>query len=110
MKRFFRILKITVLSFIVFIATYALAAYILSRIGVAREGPGGSDVKIFILTNGVHTDIVVPVKTGVIDWSESIMYRYTSSNDTTAQLIAFGWGDKGFYLETPTWSDLKFST
>jgi uncharacterized protein (TIGR02117 family) len=21
-----------------------------------------------------------------------------------------GWGDRGFYLETPTWSDLKFST
>ena len=24
--------------------------------------------------------------------------------------IAFGWGDKGFYLDTPTWADLKFST
>ena len=27
-----------------------------------------------------------------------------------AKYIAFGWGDKGFYLETPTWDDLKFST
>lgn len=24
--------------------------------------------------------------------------------------IAFGWGDKGFYLDTPEWSDLKAST
>jgi uncharacterized protein (TIGR02117 family) len=24
--------------------------------------------------------------------------------------IAFGWGDKGFYLKTPTWADLKAST
>ena len=24
--------------------------------------------------------------------------------------VAFGWGDKGFYLNTPTWADLKFST
>ncbi|NQW43150.1 MAG: DUF2459 domain-containing protein [Bacteroidetes bacterium] len=23
--------------------------------------------------------------------------------------MAFGWGDKGFYLKTPTWADLKFS-
>jgi uncharacterized protein (TIGR02117 family) len=25
-------------------------------------------------------------------------------------MISFGWGDKGFYLNTPTWADLKFST
>lgn len=24
------------------------------------------------------------------------------------QFVAFGWGDKSFYLETPNWSDLKF--
>ena len=24
--------------------------------------------------------------------------------------LAFGWGDKGFYLDTPKWSDLKAST
>ena len=24
--------------------------------------------------------------------------------------LAFGWGDKGFYLDTPEWSDLKAST
>ncbi len=26
------------------------------------------------------------------------------------QYIGFGWGDKGFYLNTPEWADLKFST
>ncbi len=24
--------------------------------------------------------------------------------------VGFGWGDKGFYLNTPNWSDLKFTT
>jgi len=24
--------------------------------------------------------------------------------------MAIGWGDRGFYLETPTWDDLKLST
>ena len=24
--------------------------------------------------------------------------------------VGLGWGDKGFYLETPTWADLKTST
>ena len=27
-----------------------------------------------------------------------------------ARYVAFGWGDRGFYLETPTWDDLKYST
>jgi uncharacterized protein (TIGR02117 family) len=30
--------------------------------------------------------------------------------DSSDNFIALGWGDKGFYLETPTWNDLKFST
>ena len=24
--------------------------------------------------------------------------------------ISIGWGDKGFYLDTPTWAELKLST
>lgn len=27
-----------------------------------------------------------------------------------AKYLAIGWGDKGFYLNTPEWSDLKVST
>ena len=37
-------------------------------------------------------------------------FENTAANDTLAQYVSFGWGDKGFYLETPTWADLKFST
>jgi uncharacterized protein (TIGR02117 family) len=25
------------------------------------------------------------------------------------KFVSFGWGDQGFYLETPTWDDLRFS-
>jgi uncharacterized protein (TIGR02117 family) len=44
------------------------------------------------------------------DWSQRILYKNTRSGDTTFSYIAFGWGDKGFYLETPTWADLKTRT
>lgn len=30
--------------------------------------------------------------------------------DSVFQWVAFGWGDKNFYLNTPTWGDLSFST
>ena len=62
------------------------------------------------MTNGVHTDIVVPLKTKQIDWSKKVKFEDTMGKDTIMQYVAFGWGDKEFYLETPTWADLKFKT
>ena len=45
-----------------------------------------------------------------IDWSQKFLYEDTVAKDSTLRYIAIGWGDKGFYLDTPTWADLKFST
>ncbi len=50
------------------------------------------------------------LKTDLKDWSEQIKFENIKSKDSTHQFLAFGWGDKGFYLDTPEWSDLKFST
>jgi uncharacterized protein (TIGR02117 family) len=46
----------------------------------------------------------------LIDWSNVFPYTNTKDKDTTSKLLALGWGDKGFYLNTPTWDDLTFST
>jgi uncharacterized protein (TIGR02117 family) len=92
------------------ILLYLLAAYILSKISINGSKVSlDNDMEIYILTNGVHTDIVVPVKSSKINWSELIKFENTLSKDTLMKYIAFGWGDKGFYLETPNWSDLKAS-
>lgn len=108
-----RIAKITGYSlgiFIGLIALYLGAAWVLSRIAVNKHAtdPGGQTVPIYIRTNGVHTDIVVPVKNEEQDWSREIKFSDTESGDITLPWAAFGWGDKGFYLQTPEWSDLKF--
>lgn len=67
-------------------------------------------VEIYILSNGVHTDLVMPLKNELKDWTEIVEPNKTKSQDSTFQYVSFGWGDKGFYLETPTWADLKTST
>lgn len=65
--------------------------------------------KIYISSNGVHTDIVLPLKNELHNWDDFLdLTPYNNSKQ--AQYIAIGWGDKGFYLDTPTWSDLKAST
>lgn len=93
-----------------FVIVYLIAAYTLSRITIREESVLVKDVTIYIKTNGVHTDIVVPVKSAAIDWSQKILFTNTVSKDSTYQFVGLGWGDKGFYLETPTWDDLTFST
>ena len=90
---------------------YLAAAFGLSRIAVPKADPTAApDVLVFLHTNGVHTDIVVPIRTEQHDWSQQLAVADTPSADATMRYIAFGWGDKGFYLDTPTWADLKFST
>jgi len=97
-------------TFILLIGVYLLAAFVLSRISVDKEAGSEQDLAIYIKTNGVHTDIVMPVKTTLIDWSQHLPPANTTGKDSTAPYIAMGWGDKGFYLETPTWADLKWQT
>lgn len=110
MKKALKIVGYTLLFLVAFVAVYLLAAFVLSRISVEKEPVAASDVSIYILTNGVHTDLVMPIKDSLIDWSQHIKFENTVGKDSSMRYVAMGWGDKGFYLETPTWADLKFST
>ncbi|ANF53040.1 urease-associated protein [Chryseobacterium glaciei] len=93
------------------IVLYGLMAYFLPFIEISEKDDGEKkEIPIYIYTNGVHTDIVMPVKNDMQDWSTKIPFANTKSKKTDYNYIGVGWGDKGFYLDTPTWADLKFST
>ena len=61
------------------------------------------------MSNGVHTDVVVPVRNEIMDWSQLLKFEDTDTKDPTYKYAGIGWGDKGFYLQTPEWKDLKLS-
>ena len=109
MKKILKLIGKTLLAFVAFVLLYLFCAYCLSRITVPKEAGSKDEMAIYIITNGVHTDIVVPVHSVQTDWSKEVKYANTVLKDTGYQYLAMGWGDKGFYLETPNWSDLKFS-
>ncbi len=97
--------------FILSLVTYLLVVTLLSFVSVNADlVENQKEIPIYILTNGVHTDVVLPIKTEYHDWTSQFKFEHTKSKDTTYQYVALGWGDKGFYLETPTWADLKAST
>jgi hypothetical protein len=106
----FRVFSRIILVIFSALVIYFLAAVVLSAIPVNNKPMGGGDITIFLLTNGTHSDLAVPVAHPVKDWRNEIRFEHTKSKDTSYQYIAFGWGDKAFYLETPSWSDLKFKT
>lgn len=108
-KKILRILGKTLLGIVTFVLLYIVAAFICSAIPVNTNAAQG-EIPVYIKSNGVHTDIVIPVRNEVKDWSTDILFSHTKANDTLAKYVAFGWGDKGFYLHTPQWSDLKAST
>lgn len=110
MKKFLKYCGYTLLTIVALVLLYLGSAWGLSRIGVAAEKDAAQEVNINLLSNGVHVDIVVPARHELKDWTLSFPYSRTRNTDTTYDCLAFGWGDKGFYLNTPTWDDLTFGT
>jgi len=97
------------LFLLIFCVGYAILTMVLTRIVVNQDQPTDKDeIAFYILTNGMHTDLVVPVKNDVMDWGTVFKYEHTLGKDTTLQWVGLGWGDQGIYLDMPTWDDLTF--
>jgi uncharacterized protein (TIGR02117 family) len=108
MKRAVRIALKIIAGIVAVPVLYFLAALILGAIPVnaawqePREG-----VTIFIRTNGVHTWIMVPKVTPEMDWRPLVPGEHLRDPRWGAgDHVALGYGNRTFYLETPTWGDL----
>lgn len=83
---------------------YVFVALIISSITVERlEAQKNYDQVIYLNTNGVHLDIVIPIEYV----SEAL--RSGLGLHPTIKYVSFGWGDENFYINTPTWGDLTIS-
>lgn len=109
-RKVLRILLKTLLGIVCFLLLYAGLGLLFGKIVIDKESSTKPDIAIYIKTNGVHCDIVVPARSPQVDWTKEFKFTNTHLKDTTWQYLSLGWGDKGFYLNTPTWADLKFST
>jgi len=74
--------------------------------------PDQNGIEIYVISNGVHTDIAVPALTTQKDWTEFLdpsSFQPPVPAGTTPEYIAFGWGDKLLYEDVPNWSDLTLA-
>lgn len=111
MKKALQIILKTIGVILGFVLLYVILALTIPYIPVQKKATNDvAEIPIYIYTNGVHTDIVMPIKTEQIDWSKKILFENTTSKSSDFNYVGMGWGDKGFYLDTPTWAELKVST
>mgnify|MGYP003623592324 CR=1 FL=1 len=102
-----KVFGITLACILLFVLLYMFFAGSFGRMVVYKKPViEPANLTVYLLSNGAHMDIVVPVNTDVIDWSQQFKYQNTRAADSTFNYIAIGWGDKGFYMEIPTWDDL----
>ncbi len=100
-KRFLKIIGYVLLIPV----TYILISLILTYIPVSEKTEGAQKKHIiYLTTNGVHSDIILPKKLITSSLLKGQIYH------PKEQFFAFGWGEENFYINTPTWGDLTFST
>jgi uncharacterized protein (TIGR02117 family) len=89
-------------------ALYLLGALIGSLIPVNRSwDEPAQGTTVYLADNGVHVDIIMPVRRQGLDWAQLLPRGAWAPADPDARFIAFGAGEQHVYLDTPTWSDLS---
>lgn len=88
---------------------YLAISLLFMSINTGNELPT-KGIEIYLKSDGVHTDFVFPVKTKEMNWQALFPPTDTKSKDSTKNYISIGWGDQGFFINTPEWSDLTFKT
>ncbi|HXV29312.1 MAG TPA: TIGR02117 family protein [Sinorhizobium sp.] len=105
MKRSARWLCLAILALMLAMAGGALVPRPLMP-AYASADAGGLR-RILLLSGPIHTDIAIPLDDDVRAKFAFLESAGVPLRHPGAQWLIFGWGGRAFYLETPTWSELK---
>jgi len=108
--KFFKKIVSWLLKIIAVIASliilYILLAIVLTIVPVNSDYHEIQDgTPVYVSSNGVHVSLIIPAENQLYSWTN----QFNKSN-IHYNYLAFGWGDKEFYMNTPTWDDIKIST
>jgi len=108
-RRVFAILLRILVGIVAIPLVYLAAALLFGLVpaNVAwREAESG--ITIFVRSNGVHTWIVMPKVNRHMDWRPYAPPEHLADPRYGAgNYVAVGYGNREFYLNTPTWGDLS---
>lgn len=104
------------LKAIAFLLLVPLAYFVAALFGALVPANAGwqepeQGIVIFIRTNGVHTWVMVPKVTEAMDWRNvAPAWHLKDPRYGEGDYVAIGFGNREFYLNTPTWADLSLKT
>ena len=111
MRKLLKRLAWLVVGVIVLTGGYFGAAFGLAHMPVNRDfRPDADGVEIALVSNGIHASLVLPTRVLDIDWSETFPAEHFPIGRSDAPMVMFGWGNRDFYLNTPTWDDFDLMT
>lgn len=110
-RRALRWLLFALLALISFALLYGAALWLLGSITINDDyEPATDGVPVTIVSNGIHTDFYLPARHPAKDWTRFAPLEDTTVGPASAPYVLIGWGDRGFFLDTPTWDDLSVTT
>ena len=107
-RRLGKALAAILAAIVLALVLFALAAWIGSSIprnGGWREPEQG--IEILVGSNGVHTELVVPLDTPEKDWRADFPAADLPVPGRDFTHVAVSWGEREVFLNTPTWWDLS---
>ena len=111
MRRLAKIIGGLIACVVVLLGGYVVAAVILTRVPVNADfEPVAGGIPIRLVDNGVHVDLHLPIVTERVDWRQVFPLSDFPRPPANPATIAFGWGDRDFYLNTPTWDEFELET
>jgi uncharacterized protein (TIGR02117 family) len=73
----------------------------------AAAAAAGDGREILLLANPIHTDIALPVDDEVRAAFADLIPAGLPVDMPGVDYLVFGWGGRSFYIETPSWGDIR---
>lgn len=64
-------------------------------------------IALMVGHNGIHTEIAMPVVTPEKDWRATFPASDVVNSGRDYTHVSVSWGERKFFLETPTWADVS---
>jgi uncharacterized protein (TIGR02117 family) len=73
--------------------------------------PPNQDCRFTVYVSGgaMHTNLIVPISTPIFDWRNHLdLESIGNTNAETYRYLQFGWGDRTWYMQTPSWDRVNY--
>ncbi len=86
-----------------------IAAQLPRRGGTQVSSCASSPYSVYLVASNIHVDLVVPVENTAFDW-RSVVKLETIGREGRGdyKYLKFGWGDRDFYMNTPSLDKTEF--